>query len=397
MIDLRGLVAVAGQAPLTGSVRVGEVVRLDGPPALARAVLEVIAGRRAPLAGEVGWRDPAGRGVLIRAGEALPPGIDAGAATTLWRALVGGDPRGGSRRSAASRRVDGPRGSGVAAAARGLGGGPTLWLIDGALATDVAAVVATADEQVRGGDGALLWTAAAARGPADRVIVVAAAGADRVAAEAGGAGASAAGAGAGVSTGVATGAATAAARRLGWSAELTRASAALIRFAGGVAASRGALATAAVSALGLALVAAVVATHEGFWFDEGRRAGLAWLARLAALGAAGVAAVAAATRAAVGQAWPAMLRETGAARWLQRLALGLGDAAGAAPTAAIAAWPALWMAAALDGAAGLARAAVVAIAVLVGAVAAGAATRVVGARAAVGAVVGVGVALGLMW
>lgn len=375
MIELRELVAAPGLAPVTASVRVGEVVRLDGPPAAARAVLEVLAGRRAALAGEVRWRDPRGRAVLVRAGERLPSGLEPAAARALWCELAGG--AGGPRAHV------GGVGEAAAAAARGFGVAPAVWLIDGPREPGVEAVVAAADDEVRGGAGALVWTATAMHGHADRVITVelasvGAGGAPRATAPA----ASAAEAG---------GSRVDGARRL-W---------ALARFAGAAAAARAAVACAAVSAVWLALIAAVVATHEGFWFIEGSGVGLAWIARFGALGAAAVTAVAAATRAARAQAWPAMLRETRAGRPSCALALVLGDAGGAAPAAVVAAWPALWTSVATAGQGGALRPLVATVAVVFGAVVAGAVTR--GARrlaavgAAVGALVGLGLAAWVMW
>ena len=149
------------------------------------------------------------------------------------------------------------------------------------------------------------------------------------------------------------------------------------------------------SSLTLALVAVALATHEGFWYAEGSRHGLGLVAWLGALGAAVVAAVAASTRAAVGRAWPAMLRETRAQPALRALALTLGDGGGAAPLAIVAAWPSIWMASAAGRGGG--RALVAAAAALIAAIVAGAVTRGARAQAALGALVGVGVAAWLMW
>jgi hypothetical protein len=371
VIELRGLVASAGQAPLTAAIRVGEVVRLDGDPAATRAVIEVIAGRRAAIAGAVRWRDRDGRGVVIRAGEALPPGIDGEAAAALWGALSGG--RGRARAVGA--------GEAGAAARRGFGAAPVVWLVDGAVEEGAEAVVAAADEDVRGGSGALAWTAAAGRGRADRAILVEAVAPSAARptgqARAGG-----------------DEAAIGGARRVG---DRARAAVAIARFAIAAAGSRGALATGAVAALWLAITAAVLAVHEGHWFLEGSRAGLAWIARLAGLGAAAIAASSAATRAAVARAWLAMLRETGASPAARLAALAAGDIAGAVPAALVAACPAVWSAGALADAGVLRAALAAALAVSLAAALAAAVTRGLRVGPLPGLLVGVGVAAALVW
>jgi len=180
---------------------------------------------------------------------------------------------------------------------------------------------------------------------------------------------------------------------------------AVLRYAGAAASARAAVAIALLSALWLALIAVVVATHESFWYVEGARAGLTWIARLGGLGAAALTAGAAASRAARATGWSAMLRETGAGRPRVAIALVAGDAGGALPAAVIAAWPTIWTALATTAAGGAARALVVVAAVVLGAVAAGAVARAarsivaIGAAIgpAVGALVGVGLAAGVMW
>ena len=376
MIELRELVAAPGLAPVTANVRVGEVVRLDGPAAATRALLEVIAGRRAAVSGEVTWRDPHGRAVLVRAGERTPPGFEESAAVALWRALAGG--RDGGRVGHDDDAVAERGGAGAAAAARGFGVAPVIWLIDGVSERAVETVVAAADARVRGGAGALVWTAAAARGHADRAITVA----------------PAVGEGAVISAAATMPPAAAMRARRD---DLGRGAAALARFAAAAASSRAALAIAAVGALWLALLAVVIATHEEFWYVEGSRAGLILLARLGGLGVAAITAVAAASRAAVGRAWPAMLRETRVSAVMRALALAVGDAAGAAPAAVVAACAPIWSAFAHDGLTGFARAPLTAIAVVAGAIVAGTVARLARANAAVGAIVGVGVAAALMW
>ena len=358
MIELRDVVAAPGLAPLTATVRMGEVVRLEGAPAAARAVLEVIAGRRAPVAGAVAWRDPRGRGVLVRAGEALPPGVDGAAALALWCALAGGE---GTVR-------------GGGAAARGAGVAPAVWLIDGAVEAAAAAVIDRAEETVRGGSGAMVWSAAAARGRADRAIVVEEAGA----------------------TARGGGPAPASASRELRPLDRARAAWALARFAAAASSARGAIGVAVVSALWLAVVAATLAVHEGFWYVEGGRHGLGLTAWLGGLGVAAAAAAAAAGRAAAARAWPAMLRETRVQPAIRALALTVGDGAGAVPAAVVAAWPSWWMTAATSGA-GLGRTLSVALAIVLAAVVAGALTRAARSLAPLGALVGVGVAAYLMW
>lgn len=344
MIELRGVVASVGQAPLSARVRVGEVVRLEGDAAAATALLEVLSGRRTAQAGEVVWREPAARGVLVRAGEALPPAVDGAAAARLWSTFAGGEP---TRRAV---RDPGDRGRGV----------PAVWLVDGPLGPARAGWRGAIEDEVRGGRGALVTTEPG--GQVDRAIALVAGepapGAPPPPAVAG------------------------LARR--------RVARALAGFAGEVAGGRTTAALAAVMALALALAAAVVATHEGFWFEDGSRRGLAWVARLAATGAALVLPLVAATRAAVGRAWPAMLRETRAPRSAIALALVTGDVAAVAPAAAVAAWPTVWA-----GRGG--HAAVVMLALVLGAALAATVARRGRGLVAVAALVGAAVALAAMW
>jgi len=357
VIELREVVAIRGGAPVSARIRAGEVARLEGPPPACAALLEVIAGRRPPLAGEV-RRDPRGAAVLVRAGERLPTGVDAGAAVAVWAALAGAPCGAGA--------VPGDRG--VAAAARGAAHPAPLWLIDGALPATTEAMIQVAAEAARGGAGAMLWTAGPARGRVDQVIALTAAPA--------------------ASPPPRRPAPRSAPRPTPWRA--------IGRFALAAAAAPSAFGLAALVAAWLAVAAWVVAAHQGYWTAAGSAAALAWVARLGAIGAAVIAATATAARARAAPAWPMMLRDAGAGP-LARVATGLAaDVGGVALTAAAAIVPTLWLArgplalGAVLGASAARAAAVLGAAALAGAVERGRAPA--GTGALVGVVAAVAIA-----
>ncbi len=381
MIELRGVVAVAGMRPVSAVVRAGEVVRIEGPAAAVSALMEVMAGRRTACAGEIVRRREGGGGapaVLVRRGERMVGGVEPEAALALWAALAGGQwvEDGGERESVTAsgtaeekekekERSAGSGVGGVWAARRGRALRVPLWLVDGGLEPAVEAAIERAAEDVRAGAGVMMWTAGAGRERVDRVIVVE------------------------------VGAGRAMARAAG--PARTRSAVpwrAIGRFAAAAVISPGATAIGAIAAAWLALAAATVAAHEGFWFAEGGSAALERVATIGAVGASVAAAVAAAARAAAAPGWPAMLRETEASAAARTLALIAGDVGGAVLTSAVAAMPAVW---AMRGPGTFTEVIAALGATLMAAGVAGAVTRLARGVAMVGALVGAGGASLLLW
>lgn len=306
-VELHDVIAAKGMAPLSARLRSGEVVRIDGPRHAVSALLDVIAGRRAPRSGRVETRG--GARVLVRDGERTAAGVEPGDAIDLWAALASSS-RGPRTRDDAE--VEDP-------AARGLEVASPVWLVDGALAPGAEQIVQRAAEAVRTGDGLMVWTGPSRSAGNDRVIVI------DVDDHAG-----------------PRARANPAARRGGRARAATWPWRAALRFAAEAAMARSALAVAAVVTLWIAACAATVAAHEGFWFAPGSAGALDVVARLSAMGGIAIIATAAAARAAAAAAWPAMLRETGASPAARALALLAGDAGGAAFPAVAAALPAMW-------------------------------------------------------
>ncbi len=307
-VELHDVIAAKGMAPLSGRLRSGEVVRIDGPRHAVSALLDVIAGRRAPRSGRLETRG--GARILVRDGERTAAGVETGDAIAMWVALA--SPTRGPRTCGDTAAED--------PAARGLDVASPVWIVDGALAPGAERIVQRAAEAVRTGDGLMVWTGASRSAGNDRVIVVEL---DDHASRP-------------------RSRAPTAARR----GERARAAhwpwRAALRFAAAAATARSALAVAAVVTLWIAACAATVAAHEGFWYAPGSAGALDVVARLSAMGAIAIAATAAAARAAAAAAWPAMLRETGASSTARALVLLAGDAGGAAFPALVAALPAMW-------------------------------------------------------
>jgi hypothetical protein len=357
VIELDAVVPIAGVAPVTARLRAGEIVRLTGPAPACAALLDVIAGRRAPRAGAV-RRDPRAVPVLVRAGEVAPPGVAPAAAVAAWAALAGAP-----RMRGGAAVVD----AAAALAARGAAVAAPVWLIDGAVPPATAAVVEAAAEAARGGAGAVVWRDDAGRARVDHTIALTAS------------------------------AAAAPPRRRGPTARVVRATPwrAIGALAAHAALAPAAWGLAAVAAAWLALAAWVIAAHQGYWTAAGSGAALVWLARLGAIGAAVIAATATAARARAAPAWPLIVRETGAGA-VARIATALAiDVGGAALLAAVAIVPSVWM---LDGAGAIAATLAAAVgrgaAPVVAATVAGAVERGP-APAGVGAVAGVVAAVAL--
>ncbi|MCB9559109.1 MAG: hypothetical protein H6708_01725 [Kofleriaceae bacterium] len=337
VIELRGVVAIAGAAPLSLAVRRGEVVRLDGPAPVVSAVLDVIAGRRAPRAGEVVRRDAVP--LVVRAGERMPAGVEA-SAVALWAALAGLGGRGASAVAAGVGDGDGARGDGAAAARGGAIAAP-VWLIDGALDDDGAAAVAgrrrggAGRRRGAGVDGGARPRPQRPRRHRRRRRAVGAAGGAR-------------------------GAARARARRRGPRDRALR---------GGVG-RRHAGAGAGRADRGVGRAGRGGGRRPRGLLVSDRRRGVAAsadLVRRRRHGAVAAAATWSATRAAAARAWPAMLRETGAPPRLRAAALVAGDVAAVALAAAVASVPAVWawrLAAALAAAVAIVPALVVAAAIV---------------------------------
>ena len=338
MIELRGVVVAAGTRPVSATIRAGEIVRVDGPH--AAALCEVLAGRRAPVAGAV-IRRGTRSAILLRASDRLPG--DAADALRLFAALAG----------AAPGAIALPEGDEARAIARARVVAPDLWIVDGVLGAAAEELVQAAAEEIRAGGAAMVWTAAAdpRRGRVDRVITI----------EVG------EGAAAGEAAPRATG------RGGGVAAYVTA-----------TAASRAALGFAALAAGCLALVAWTVAAHEGFWFAPGSAAAMDPVGPIAVATIAVLAGVMAAVRAAAAPTWPAMLRDTGVAAPRRVAAVVAGDVAPVLPAAAVAA---------------LASVALAPVVVAAAVIAAGASRLVRGGAtgAALGAVAGGAVTAILLW
>jgi hypothetical protein len=259
VIELDAVVPIAGVAPVTARLRAGEIVRLTGPAPACAALLDVIAGRRAPRAGAV-RRDPRAVPVLVRAGEVAPPasrrrrggrvggaggcaadarwrgGVDAAAALAARGAAVAGAGVADRRRGAAGDRGGGRGGGRGGAGRRGRGRLARRRRARARRSHDRA-------DRERGRGAAAPARSDGPRGARDAVAR------DRRARGPRGAAAPAA-----------------------WG-------------------------LAAVAAAWLALAAWVIAAHQGYWTAAGSGAALVWLARLGAIGAAVIAATATAARA----------------------------------------------------------------------------------------------------
>lgn len=381
MIELRGVVAAHGLRPITAMLRDGEVVRLDGSPAATAAIMEVIARRRAPLAGAVIGHD-AGPAVLVRAGERLPSALDPRAALALWASLAG---------ARAAAKVDLPRvlpsDPDAQAASRGSMHRRPVWLVDGTPG-GAAAIARAAADAVRGGDGVML---------VDRTSDIAA---DRTIAIEGDRERD--GEDAGERDAMPSSAESASPRKrrtptvserwtcMRWGA--------IARFALAAARAPAAIAVAVVAALWLAAWTAAVGAHEGFWYDAGSADALGWIARFGGMGPIAAVAVVAAARARAAPAWPALLRETGAGPIARAATLIAADAGASLGAALVAALPAVWLARGPASAADAIASALLAIvATLIAASAAGAIERVGRVPAGLGALVGAAVGFALVW
>lgn len=320
MIDLREVVVAPGAAPLTATIRAGEVVRVEGPH--ASAFCDVLAGRRAPLAGEV-IRRRAQSAIRLHASDRLPG--DPGDALRLFAALAGASAPDARVADAASAPGDEAR-----AIARARVAAPPLWIVDGALGPAAEDLVQAAADEIRAGGAAIVWTASPdpRRARVDRTIVV----------EPGGAATSAP-------------PLAPAARRA-----RVAGAAALGRFVAATASSRAALGLAAVAAACLALAGWTVAAHEGFWYDPGTAAATGTVGPLAIALIALVAGAATAVRASSSPTWPAMLRDTGARARVRLAAVLAGDAAIALPALAVGAIASVGLAPVILGAAAAASA-----------------------------------------
>jgi hypothetical protein len=317
------------------------------------AQLDVIAGRLRQFAGEV-VRDDATAVCLVRAGDCLPPGIEPRAALALWASLAADAP---------------PAADATRASARGRSSARMVWLAGTGLDNADEAIVQRAAEDVRAGAGAMIWASGAGRERADRVLVVATSSVPSSRGEA---------------------------RRARRAGRRTSNRRAIGRFALAAAASRGALALAAIAGLWLAACAAAVAAHEDFWFELGSARALDQLARLAAIGVAIACATTTATRCAAARSWPAMLRETGATPPVRWTALVSADLGGAVAAGAVAALPALWTMLGTASATSAAWSMVVTFgAVGIAGVVAGAIARL--GAASLGALAGAGIAIALRW
>jgi hypothetical protein len=302
LIDLREVVLAPGAAPLSATIRAGEVIRIDGPH--ASALCEVLAGRRAPLAGRV-IRRGAGTPILVHADDRLPG--EAADALRLFATLAGTVPDETRIADAAAH------GEQARAIARASLVRTALWIVDGPLEREAEQVVQVAAEEIRAGGGAMVWTAASdpRRERVDRTITTA---------------------------GGSPGALRPAVPPPG------RAAGGIAAFVAATAASRGALGFAALAALALALCAWTVGAHEGFWFAPGSAAAADVVAPIAVASIAILAAVLTAVRAGAAPTWPAMLRDSGASAVRRWAAVVAGDVAAALPSVAIAALAAVRLA-----------------------------------------------------
>jgi hypothetical protein len=162
-----------------------------------------------------------------------------------------------------------------------------------------------------------------------------------------------------------------------------------------VATAKPAMGQAAIAAVWLAVCAATVAAHEGFWFASGTRAAATQVAQLATAGIALGAAIVAAGRAAAAPRWPAMLRDAGAHLGTRLSAILAADAGGAIAATAVALVAPVWAAHA-----GAPAAAAAIATVPIAAISAAVTTRVVRGGpigAAVGALAGAAITAILLW